>query len=333
MKNSNMRNRLQSVKNHTPAHENNYIGKKSLGLQVEVDRMLFRKSLQIGIIALLLLTSMMVIMIPRPAEAGFLTFVQTSVTADSSSVDVAPGAEGRITFSGRVTATNYNTATPLIVNLFATSTIGVATMDKPQIVFQGAYQEDNFQVSVLVPIITTVRQPAQLSVSGTWQQGGTSGQAGGGQADFLVGQFQLVTVYSEMPVIETGPGTNAVFSLRIENTGNYRDEYRIEVSNRDDLSEKGYIIPDLPKTWIELGEPKIFTLPATLPHDWTIWTDHPETIWIKVTSISSGEAIYEEYPLIIRVRGIYIPGFEPVFAIMCIAFLAVALKRRQKKKH
>jgi len=294
--------------------------------------MLFKRSMQIGIIALLVLSSFMIIMIPRPAEAGLVTFVQTSVTADQSAVDVSPGAEGRITFSGRVTATNYNTATPLIVTLFVTSTIGIATLDKPQIVFQGNHQEDNIMISVLVPVITTVRQAAQLSISGNWQQGATTGQVGGSQADFLVGQFQMVTVFSELPVIETGPGTQAVFSLRIENTGNYRDEFRIEVSNREDLEEKGYIIPNLPKTWIELSEPKVFTLPATLPHDWTIWTDHPETIWVKVTSISSGEAIYEEYPLIIRVRGIYIPGFEPVFAIMCIAFLAVALKRRQKQK-
>ncbi|UCF07305.1 MAG: hypothetical protein JSW28_06530, partial [Thermoplasmata archaeon] len=84
---------------------------------------------------------------------------------------------------------------------------------------------------------------------------------------------------------------------------------------------------------IMVGEPKIFTLPVTLPHDWVLWTDHPETIWVKVTSISSGEVYSEDYPLIIRVRGIYIPGFEPVFAIMCIAFIAVVLKRKHDRNN
>jgi hypothetical protein len=286
--------------------------------------------MQIGIIALLLFMSMMIILIPRPVEAGPLTVVQASINEGFQEVDVSPGARGSITYTGKVEVINYNTATPLIVTLSASSEVGVATLDKPSMVFQGNKQSDTFQIVVTVDLYTT-RQTRAVRVTGFWNQGATTGNVGEGQAQIQVQQFERLTVFSELPVIETGPGTQAVFSLRVENTGNFEDEVRIEVPNIEDLTDKGYIVPLLPKSQILVGEPKIFTLPVTLPHDWVLWTDHPETIWIKVTSISSGEIYSEDYPLIIRVRGIYIPGFEPVFAIMCIAFLAVVLKKRHDK--
>ena len=74
----------------------------------------------------------------------------------------------------------------------------------------------------------------------------------------------------------------------------------------------------------------MFSLAISLPHDWTIWIDKVETIQLKVISTSSpGESVSEEYPIFIRVRGIYIPGFEPAFAILGLAFMAVIIKRRQ----
>jgi hypothetical protein len=324
------KNLPNSLRKPQSEYKKNYIGKKSLPLSVEVPNMISMRTFRIGLIAFMLISTAMVIFIPEPAEAGLLTIVQTSVNADLEAVDVSPGALGRITFSGTVTATNYNTATPLIVSLFATPTIGIATLDKPQVVFQGNKQDDNFKVSVLVPIITTVRQPAQLTITGIWQQGGTQGTVGSSQSDFLVEQFQMMTVFSELPVQEVGPGSQVVFSLRLENTGNFKDEYRIDISNREKLEEKGFIIPQLPKTWVELGTPKIFTLPIQLPHDWTIWTDHPETVWITVSSTSSDDLVKEMYPLIIRVRGLYISGFESAFALMGIAFIAVVLKKKHK---
>lgn len=289
--------------------------------------------IRICLIIFLLFGSIIAIFTPKHAEAGIATNVETTINTETTEVvDVSPGSPGSIAFVGSITVTNYNDVTPLIASLNVQTTIGTATIDKTQFVFQSSRQDDVFHVLVQVPIITTVRQPAQITVSGTWQQAaGGSGPVGGSQAAFLVGQFQMMTVWSEMPVIETGPGTQAVFSIRLENTGNYRDEFRIEVINREDLEEKGYIIPNLPKTWVELGTPKTFTLPVTLPHDWVLWVDKPETIWLRVVS-TSNELIKEDYPLIIRVRGIYIPGFEPILLIMSFGCIAAVLKRKHDKR-
>lgn len=291
--------------------------------------MLFGKSLRIGILATLMLTSMIVIVTPQPAEAGLLTIVQADINEGYLEVDVSPGSTGSVTFTGTIEVTNYNSATPLIVSLMATIGLGTATVAPPSMVFQGGKTSDNFQIVCVIPLLSPF-QPTTITVSGTWQQGGIVNNIQPATATLMISQFQRMTVFSELPVIQVGPGRQAVFNLRIENTGNFEDEVRIEVPNIDDLSDKGFIIPLLPKSQVLVGEPKIFTLPVTLPHDWVLWTDHPETIWIKVTS-TSDETYSEEYPLIIRVRGIYIPGFEPVFAIMCIAFLAVALKRRHDR--
>ncbi len=311
--------------------KNNYIVKKSLPHSVEVQKMLFKRAMRIGLIAFMLVSSAMFIFIPKPAEADLITQVEIIINSPATrEVDVSPGSTGVVSFTGTVSVTYVNTAVPLMVSLSASVPGAAASLAPAGMIFQGTGDnERQFVLDVTVPLLT-VRQSIKFRVDGIWSQGATSGQCIGGEGQVQVLQFQRLTVYSELPLIETGPGTQAVFSIRVENTGNFEDEVRWEIVNLEKFSDKGWTIPQLPKTTVPRLEPKIFTLPITLPHDWTIWTDKVETIQIKVISTSSaGESIFEEYPIFVRVRGIYIPGFEPAFAILGLAFMAVIIKRRR----
>jgi hypothetical protein len=311
--------------------KNSYIGKKSLPHSVEVQKMLFKRAMRIGLIAFMLVSSAMFIFIPKPAEADLITQVEIIINAPASrEVDVSPGSTGVVSFTGTVSVTYINTAVPLMVALSASVPGASASLAPAGMIFQGTGDnEQQFVLDITVPLLT-LRQPIKFSVTGTWQQGATSGMCIEGQGQVQVLQFQRLTVYSELPLIETGPGTQAVFSIRVENTGNFEDEIRWEVPNLEKFSDKGWTIPQLPKTTVPRLEPKIFSLPITLPHDWTIWTDRVETVQLKVVSTSSaGESVFEEYPIFVRVRGIYIPGFEPAFAILGLAFMAVIIKRRR----
>ncbi|UCE36956.1 MAG: hypothetical protein JSW00_15890 [Thermoplasmata archaeon] len=296
--------------------------------------MISRRALRIGLVIFMLLPSMMFFVVPEPAEADIITQVEIIINPPATKeVDVSPGSTGVVSFTGTVSLTNINTAIPLMVSLSASVPGAAASLSPAGMIFQGAGDtEQQFVLDVTVPLLT-VRQPIKFRVDGTWNQGATSGQCIPGEGQVIVTQFQRLTIFSEMPLIETGPGTQAVFSIRVENTGNFEDEIRWEIVNLEKFSDKGWTIPLLPKTTIPRLEPKIFSLPITLPHDWTIWTDKVETVQLRVISTSSpDESVFEEYPIFIRVRGIYIPGFEPVFAVLALAFMAVIVKRRRDTK-
>ena len=292
--------------------------------------MISKRALRIGFIAFMLVSSAMFIFIPKTAEADLITQVEIIINPPATrEVDVSPGSTGVVSFSGTVSVTYINTAVPLMVSLSASVPGAPASLSPAGMIFQGTGDnERQFVLDVTVPQLT-LRQSIKFRVDGTWNQGGTSGQCIPGEGQVQVLQFQRLTVYSELPLIETGPGTQAVFSIRVENTGNFEDEVRWEYINLEKFSDKGWTIPLLPKTTVPRLEPKVFSLPITLPHDWTIWIDKVETIQIRVISTSSaGESVFEDYPIFVRVRGIYIPGFEPAFALMAIAFIAVVIKRK-----
>jgi hypothetical protein len=274
---------------------------------------------------------MVFVFTPKPVEAGPLTTVQIIMNAPATKeVDVSPGATGVVSFTGTVEVISYSDPLPLTVSLSASVPGAAASLSPAGMVFQGsAEQERQFQLDVTVPLLTPF-MPIKFQISGTFNQGGSTGQCTPGEGQIIVTQFQRLTIFSELPLIETGPGTTAVFSIRVENTGNFEDEVRFEITNFDKMSDKGWTIPLLPKTTIPRLEPKVFSLPVTLPHDWTIWTDKVETIQIRVISTSSpGESVFEDYPVFVRVRGIYIPGFEPVLVLIGLAVMAAMIKRKR----
>jgi hypothetical protein len=132
-----------------------------------------RKVGSIGIILLLFLSALSTI--SYSANAGFLTIV-TAEADGMIEVDVSPGSTGVGVIQATITCTNYNTITPLIVSLYADSSAGQATLDKPQLVFQGSYQSEGVNITIQLPTITTsATDDYTCTLSGTWEQGGTTG--------------------------------------------------------------------------------------------------------------------------------------------------------------
>jgi hypothetical protein len=173
-------------------------------------------------------------------------------------VDVSPGASGSIRFIGAVDVENDNSETPMNVELNAQSTVGQATIDPSQMVFWGSGSQD-FTVTVQVPLATP-RQPAQLTVYGTWSQEDTTGTVGSSQAAFIIAGYSDFDVNIDNSVVTIKQGESGLLPLNISNQGNCRDEFSIDILNRKELEENGIQAVELPQVWIEMNESKIINL-------------------------------------------------------------------------
>jgi hypothetical protein len=204
-----------------------------------------RKVGSLLLIVLILLTS--INYIAFSTQAGVLTTV-TAVSEPLTEINVEPGSVGVGTIKVNVTCENYNTLTPLIISLFASSEVGSTTIDKPQLTFQGSQQSDEVMISIQVPVITTSASDGYSgTISGVWQQGGTQGSVNGDSFKIIVLPFYMCTIFSEEPVKELTQGDETTFSMRVENTGNCEDVYRLDILNSDQLKENKVIIDPIGK--------------------------------------------------------------------------------------
>ncbi len=307
-----------------------------------------RKAGSIGIILLLFLSALSTISFS--ATAGLLTIV-TAEADNMVEVDVSPGSTGTVSIKATITCTNYNTITPLIVSLNAESSAGQATLDKPQLVFQGSYQSEDVDISIQLPIITTSAMDDQTcTLSGTWEQGGTTGSVQEDTTKIIVLPYYRCVVYSTQPHEETIQREGAFFNLTIENTGNSNDEYRLDIENRDELEALNFSIPRLSKIPIEEGDLRIVQLFVG-----TCYQTHVGDYEIHVTVTSVGsekneeEVVSDSYTLILTVNNVASLNenpqdeiaeilFDPLFIIIIsimaiVGFISLGIKRGMKNRN
>jgi hypothetical protein len=106
------------------------------------------------------------------------------------------------------------------------------------------------------------------------------------------------------------------------------DDIKVSIENMDDL--KGWMIV-LPPTKIKVdgnGKSIIAHVEVETPRDWTLWTDEPQEITIKVDSEKAN--VHETYSTYLRQKGTYIPGFEPMITIIILSMIAIGLRRIRK---
>ena len=165
-----------------------------------------------------------IIQLSYSTEAGPQAANVTVETEDSVEIDVSPGEEGRGVIDGTVECQTTNPLTPVMVSLYAVSSIGVATLDTPQIVFQGTYQSEDIQVSVLVPVSTTESSDEHTcTVTGTWQQGATSGETNSAVTQVIILPFSLCNITCKEPEKDVSRGEIVSFTFNLKNYGNCDD--------------------------------------------------------------------------------------------------------------
>ncbi|UCG70224.1 MAG: hypothetical protein JSV09_04185 [Thermoplasmata archaeon] len=292
---------------------------------------------KLSIIAVVLLTltmlSTMLIFIPQESEASPLTVVILNLQGEPPKVDVSPGSSGIIKFDGTVSCTKYG---PDQVKVFlqAQSDTGGASVIPPSLVFTGAggsEETKSFAVTTRVPQGYTFMATPQVTVSGYFVQGGLQYDASSVTQIIEIEPYYKLQVDTPPPQ-EIGAGEFVHFPIKIQNVGNSEDTYRFEFLNLEKLQDNQWTVATITdKTFIE-DEIKTLTVSAQAPQTWTIWRNEVTPFNLRITSIQSEEtAIMVRYdvPLYVRQKGIYIPGFSPVFAIMGIGIVALIMGKRR----
>ena len=130
--------------------------------------------------------------------------------------------------------------------------------------------------------------------------------------------------------MEISPGDSVVFSLKVENRGDGEDTLEARIENEDDLVDNGWTLAPIQKLIIDEKQVKPISYTVQAPQKWTIWQNKIHIIKLEMVSTDGG--VKEPYPLFVRTKGVYIPGFEPVFAIMALLGMAFIMKRHRNKR-
>jgi hypothetical protein len=297
-----------------------------------------RKVGSIGIILLLFLATLSAISFT--STAGLVTIVQARVEG-TVYVDVSPGSTGIMNINATIVATNYNTSTPLIINLSTTITAGQATLNKTQLVFQGGHQSEDVNITIQIPIEnTSTTLEYSCFLSGTWQQGGDTGSVGGGNTNIIILPYYRFEVNPEQSHKETRQSESAIFNFTIENTGNCNDEYRVDIENMDELGALGISFPSYGKMIIEEGDLGNFVLPVNAGDKIPIGDYEIQLI---ITSTGSeeeeGEPVTNSFTLFLKVNpqdsteehssNLYIPFGFFILCFMGFIFLIIIIRRKK----
>jgi hypothetical protein len=152
----------------------------------------------------------------------------------------------------------------------------------------------------------------------------------------VVKQFSMLRVQAEEPFKQLRPKVDYVFEFKIYNDGNNRDQFIIDVANRDELSDAGFQI-SLPETntWIESKAPpqKMRVMMRTPKKQG--WSDHYYQLDFRATSqhsVQTGGVLMQQTQMVtLYIRGVYLPGFELLPSMMMLGLAAAVIGARNRE--
>jgi hypothetical protein len=134
----------------------------------------------------------------------------------------------------------------------------------------------------------------------------------------------------DKPYRQVNPTEQLAFNMRIWNYGNGRDTFTLFIPRLSTLAKDGWNI-QLGTYTVEVEEKsqKVVQITINTPVKFNHWINEVTNIEIEVKSeqqeILEGTAFPKSYPLAVRQRGFSLPGFDPVFVIISLAFITVFL--------
>lgn len=295
------------------------------------------------LVTIVIMGGILGIMAKMPEEAEAAQPV-ASITLDTTEeiARVGPGETGIVTFTGLV---DVNMIGPgqsvqlIVVNLEAQAG-WPATVSPATLYFTASQtgQSKAFSVTVKVPNFTSFTMSGVVTISGSVRtMPGTpvSYKASPAAGIITIKPYFMLTVSCEKPYIEVNPADALNFKLRIKNDGNTKDRVRMDITNMDEL--KGWVVTlGTRSLFLEEMKEDVINIAITSPQDWTLYRNRVTKVDITVKSETSLEHSTnpetQEYTFFIRDKGIYVPGFEPMFAIMALAIVAIAMKRTVGKR-
>lgn len=299
-----------------------------------VPRMAVSRRSFAGIASIVLILGALLLVAPAAtASPNPVPVVQIKLDTSNQIAKVSESAQGTVQFSGTVSIDKLPVER-VVVTLTTSVDAGWASQCSPSSMLFTSTAPQSFTVTVIVPQATPSNIIGTLKIDGKAVGGGLQGLTNT-QAIITVAPYYRVMMESDMPYREITPGSQAFYSFKIWNVGNAIDSFELEIVNLKDLVQKKWTVTLSSNQIAKVNPNEYKTVRVTCqsPRDWVIWKSEPTMINIKSSSMNAKEGqlvITQSFPLYAYEKGMYIPGFDPLFLIVAIAFGAIMLQRRKE---
>ena len=148
----------------------------------------------------------------------------------------------------------------------------------------------------------------------------------------IIEQYSRLSVQAAQPFQRVGPGKEFFLTFTAVNNGNYQDTIAVEVLNLKDLEESGFVIALAAQQYLidSKGEQPVQVSIST-PRGTVIgWSNEYHTIIMQVSTTLQGESEARSVTATLWIRGVFLPGFDPLFTIFALAIVASALSRSRR---
>ena len=148
----------------------------------------------------------------------------------------------------------------------------------------------------------------------------------------IIEQYARLSVQAAQPFQRVGPGKEFFLTFTAVNNGNYQDTIAVEVLNLKDLEDSGFVVALAAQQYLidAQGEQPVQVSVST-PRGTVIgWSNEYHTIIMQVATTLQGETEARSVTATLWVRGVFLPGFDPLFTIFALAIVASALSRSRR---
>ena len=148
----------------------------------------------------------------------------------------------------------------------------------------------------------------------------------------IVEQYARLSVQATQPFQRIGPGKEFVLTFTAVNNGNYQDTVAVQILNQEDLEEAGFTVALAAAQYqIDAAGEQPVQLTLATPRGTVIgWSNEYHTVIIEVSTTFQGESESRSVTATLWVRGVFLPGFDPIFTIFALGIVASALARSRR---
>ena len=148
----------------------------------------------------------------------------------------------------------------------------------------------------------------------------------------IIEQYARLSVQAAQPFQRIGPGKEVFLTFTAVNNGNYQDTVAVDILNLKDLEESGFVVALAAQQYLidAQGEQPVQVSVST-PRGTVIgWSNEYHTVIMQVATTLQGETEARSVTATLWVRGVFLPGFDPLFTIFALAIVASALSRSRR---
>ncbi|MEC8707098.1 MAG: choice-of-anchor T family protein [Candidatus Thermoplasmatota archaeon] len=148
----------------------------------------------------------------------------------------------------------------------------------------------------------------------------------------IVQQYARLSVQASQPFQKIGPGKEFVLNFIAVNNGNYQDTIAVDVMNAKDLEDAGFTVALAAAQYqIDASGEQPVQLTVATPRGTVVgWSNEYHTVILQVATTLQGETEARSVTATLWIRGVFLPGFDPIFTIFALGIVASALSRARR---